>query len=175
MFAWHPGKLFVSLFSNLKPESIMKTKTIVSSTLRTLCISCALSLISFTMVGQNMNVAPDVINLNAQGNFENIKCIYGTYIASPVITSHSIQVFFNGTFITQACYVWYCTTDDNLFVEIDRNTFQNHPAVQALVNLGPKALTIVGSFTVLTSTGITIEYAVDRLGYAEIIKPGNKK
>jgi hypothetical protein len=38
-----------------------------------------------------------------------------------------------------------------------------------------KPLTIVGNFSVLTSTGNTIVYPVNRLGYAEIIKPGNKK
>lgn len=153
----------------------METKTNISKAFRLVCIGFAFSLASFTMVGQNMSVAPDVINVNAQGNYENIQCIYGTYIASTVITSHSIQVFFNGTYIMQACYVEYCPVDNNLFVEFNRTAFQNHPAVLALANSGPKALTIIGSFTVTTSAGVTITYPVDRLGYAEIIKPGNKK
>ena len=153
----------------------MKTKTIVPSTLRILCISCALFLMSFTMFGQNMSVSPDVINLNAQGNFENVQCHYGAYIASTVITSHSIEVCFNGSYIMQACYVEYCPVDNILFVEFNRTAFQNHPIVQALANKGPKELTINGSFTVLTATGNTIVYQVDRLGYLEIIKPGGKK
>ena len=142
---------------------------------RVLCIGFALALVSFNMVGQTMSVAPNVINLNTQGNYENIKGSYSAVIASTVITNHSIQVSFNGTYIMQATYVWYCPIDHILFVEFDRTVFKNHPAVVAQANQGPKPLTIIGNFSVLTSTGNTIVYAVDRLGYAEIIKPGNKK
>jgi hypothetical protein len=126
------------------------------------------------MMGQEMKVAPDMINLNTQGNYENIQCIYGAYLASTVISSHSIEVFFDGVYIQQACNVTYCPVDNNVFVEIDRTSFQSHPAVIAMANLGPKKLVIRGSFTVTLPTGNTVVYAVDRLGYAKIIKPGNK-
>jgi len=116
-----------------------------------------------------------MINLNTQGNYENIQCIYGGYLPSSNIIHHSIAVTFAGSYITQACAVVYCPIDNNIFIEINRETFQNHPAVQAMANLGSQVLSVAGTFTVQLSTGATQEFVVDRWGYAQIIRPGQKK
>ena len=152
----------------------MKTKTNFSKICIAVCTFLGMFFLSSAVNGQNMNVAPDVINLNAQGNFENVQCIYGAYIASTVITSHNIEVSLNGIYIMQACHVEYCPVDNNLFVEFNRMDFQDHPFVQSVANTGPRQLTISGAFTVLTSTGATITYDVNRTGYIEVIKPGKK-
>nr|NQU89495.1 hypothetical protein [Bacteroidota bacterium] len=125
---------------------------------------------------QNMNIAPDMINLNAVGNWDNIQCIYGIVLPSGyAITEHSVQLYLNGAFVTNSEVVNYCAVDDNLFVEYDRATLQGNPVVISLANAGPVVATITGYFVVTNAEGASITYMVDRWGYLEILKPGKRK
>ncbi|HRY33331.1 MAG TPA: hypothetical protein P5531_10225 [Bacteroidales bacterium] len=133
------------------------------------------TLSAFSQSG-TMSVSPDVINLNATGNFEYVQCQYGWVIPSGYqITAHSVQMFMEGDFVTNSASITYCAIDNMLFVEFDRNEIQNSPVVQALANLGPIQVTIIGTFTVTNSLGASIVYPVDRTGTASIIRPGKRK
>ncbi len=133
------------------------------------------TLTAFSQSG-TMSVSPDVINLNATGNFEYVQCQYGWVIPSGYqITAHSVQMFMEGDFVTNSASVTYCAIDNMLFVEFDRNEIQNSPVVQALANMGIISVHIIGSFTVTNSLGNSIVYPVDRIGTASIIRPGKRK
>lgn len=125
---------------------------------------------------QTMTVAPFQININAQGNFDDIQCIYGGVIPSGFkITSHSVEVFLEGSYVMNATSVSYCPIDCNIFIEINRTAFQNSPVVQGYANQGPGVLLVIGSFTVTNSLGNAIIFPVNHWGYMEVIKPGNKR
>ncbi|MHC1707888.1 MAG: hypothetical protein AB9842_10235 [Bacteroidales bacterium] len=125
---------------------------------------------------QTMSIAPDIINLNTQGYYDDIQCIYGGVIPSGyTITGHNITITLEGIFINLANGVDYCPIDNNIFVLINRANFQNNPVVRSFANAGTKVLSVSGTFTVTNITGDQIVYPVNRWGYIEIIQPGKKK
>ncbi len=141
-----------------------------------LALGIFLTIFTSHVQAQTMSVAPDMINLNAQGNWVKVQCFYPLYLpAGYTVSSHEVAVYFGGDYVTQAYHVWYCTIDDNLFVYVDRETIQNSEVVQALANLGPVEVQITGSFTATDGQGNSIDYAVDRWGYVTIFMPGKKK
>jgi hypothetical protein len=140
------------------------------------CISLFFILASYTSNAQNMNVNPDKINLNAQGNAENLQCAYSFLLPSGYSPStQDIHIYFAGAYVTDSYNVDYCVTDAMLFVQFDWSTVISSPVLVELVNCGPVVVTITGCFTASNNNGEIIEYGVDRWGYAEVIKPGKKR
>ena len=145
--------------------------------LRTGILSLVLYLVlpALPVEAQNMNVNPDKINLNAQGNAENIQCAYGAYLVSSNVTFTDIQIYFAGTYVCDAYGVDYCIIDNMVFVEFDWTTMISSPVLEELANQGQVVVEISGYFIVTDNNGEDHEYAVDRWGWAEVIKPGKRK
>jgi hypothetical protein len=142
----------------------------------TACIFCmSFMLLSGGANSQTMSVNPFQINLNAQGSSENLQCAYPGVLASSNVTDVDIQIYFAGNFVANAYNVDYCATDNMIFVQFDWATLIGSPVLLALANTGQVEVTISGTFSVTTSTGVVITYNADRWGYAEVIKPGKKK
>jgi len=141
-----------------------------------MCISLFLMLASMTAGAQNMSVNPFKINLNAQGAAENIQCAYpGTLPSGYSISGQDIQLYFAGGYVTDAYAVGYCAIDDMIFVRFDWMTVISSPVLLPLANTGQVGVNITGYFTVTNSAGDSIDIDVNRSGYAEVIKPGNRK
>ena len=69
----------------------------------------------------------------------------------------------------------YCATDNMIFVQFDWTTLIASPVLVALANTGQVVVTITGEFQASNANGDVIVYAVNRWGYAQVIKPGKKK
>ncbi|MFC2101469.1 hypothetical protein ACFLS7_00575 [Bacteroidota bacterium] len=124
---------------------------------------------------QTMSVNPFKINLNAQGAADNIQCAYPGFLASTNITGQDVQICFAGDYVADAYNVEYCPVDNMIFVQYDWTTMISSSVLTALADTGQVVVTITGSFSVTTNTGAVIVYDVNRWGYAEVIKPGNRK
>ncbi len=152
----------------------MKTK--IATMVSVLTLSVCLVFTSLILNAQTMSISPDMINLNAQGSWDKVQCHYGFYLPSGYsVSAHNVAVYFGGNYVANAYNVWYCVIDSKLFVYVDRAAVQSSPAVHTLAGLGPIVVTISGTFTASNSQGNSIQYTVDRWGYATILKPGQKK
>ncbi len=129
------------------------------------CISC----IGFVLA-DNIQVSPEQIVLNSQGNYEDILVIIRKAMPSSYrIIGFQLTLFFNEVEVAKAFALRYCVVDQNFLASFDREAIQQNPLLPSMV--GTVTARLDGTYQAQNDQGDIYEDTLSGQYQIELLDP----